>query len=120
MGDVRQLESAVGNLVDNAVKYTAAGRDGAGTVTVTLEADADEAAVTVVDEGIGIAREHLDRIFERFYRVDRGRSRQTGGTGLGLAIVRHVVLNHGGSVSVESLPGEGSTFVIRLPYDYSQ
>ena len=114
-GDVRQLESAVTNLIGNAIKYTAARPDGGGTVRVSLETDAEHITITVADEGIGIAREHLDRIFERFYRVDRGRSRATGGTGLGLAIVRHVALNHGGRVTVESMLGQGSTFVIELP-----
>ncbi len=119
MGDLGQLESAVGNLIDNAIKYTGSDAQSGGSVTVGLEIAGDDVTLRVADEGIGIAREHLDRIFERFYRVDRGRSRSTGGTGLGLAIVRHVALNHGGSVAVESIQGEGSTFVMTLPYDRS-
>ena len=71
--------------------------------------------ISVSDQGVGIPQRDLDRVFERFYRVDRARSRSTGGTGLGLAIVRHVASNHGGDVSVTSVEGEGSTFVLRLP-----
>jgi two-component system sensor histidine kinase SenX3 len=110
-GDDRQLVSAVGNLVENAVKYSRAG----GVVRVATRADAAGVEVTVTDQGIGIPRRDLDRVFERFYRVDRARSRETGGTGLGLAIVRHVATNHGGEVLVSSQEGEGSTFVLRLP-----
>ena len=75
----------------------------------------DSVAITVKDEGVGIPRAELERVFERFYRVDRARSRETGGTGLGLAIVRHVAHNHGGRVLVESKPGEGSSFTLQLP-----
>lgn len=71
--------------------------------------------ISISDEGIGIAPEHVDRVFERFYRVDQARSRETGGTGLGLAIVRHVATNHGGEVNVRSTEGEGTTFVLSLP-----
>ncbi len=112
-GDRRQLVSAITNLMDNAVKYTAAASRHI-PVAVHAELVDDVVAITVTDAGIGIPRRHADRIFERFYRVDRARSRETGGTGLGLAIVRHVALNHGGRVSVESVPGEGSTFRIEL------
>ena len=110
-GDQSQLVSAVTNLVDNAVKYSDAGT----TVTVDVVDDATAARVVVRDRGIGIPRRDLDRIFERFYRVDQARSRATGGTGLGLSIVRHVAENHGGTVHVESTEGEGSTFTITLP-----
>ncbi len=110
-GDERQLVSAVGNLVENAVKYSQNG----GTVQVRARVDATAVEVMVADQGIGIPRRDLDRVFERFYRVDRARSRDTGGTGLGLAIVRHVASNHGGEVLVSSQEGEGSTFVLRLP-----
>jgi two-component system sensor histidine kinase SenX3 len=110
-GDRRQLVSAVGNLVENAVKYSQKG----GTVQVRARVDATAVEVMVADQGIGIPRRDLDRVFERFYRVDRARSRETGGTGLGLAIVRHVASNHGGEVLVSSQEGEGSTFVLRLP-----
>ena len=105
------LEQAVVNLIDNAVKYSAEG----STVVVTLEERGDEVVVSVTDEGQGIAREHLPRLFERFYRVDKARSRDLGGTGLGLAIVKHVAQIHGGRVSVDSVLGRGSTFRIHLP-----
>jgi two-component system sensor histidine kinase SenX3 len=75
----------------------------------------DEVVITVSDQGVGIPTRDLERVFERFYRVDHGRSRQTGGTGLGLAIVRHVAQNHHGSIHVESREGEGATFTLRLP-----
>jgi two-component system sensor histidine kinase SenX3 len=112
-GDRRQLVSAVFNLLDNAVKYTAGG----GEVRVRAFRDdtTSTVALSVEDEGIGIPRRSLDRIFERFYRVDRARSRNTGGTGLGLAIVRHVVNNHGGQVVAESVEGQGSVFTLLLP-----
>jgi two-component system, OmpR family, sensor histidine kinase SenX3 len=110
-GDRRQLASAVFNLLDNAIKYSEPG----STVQVRAEADDGSARLIVADEGIGIPRRDLERIFERFYRVDRARSRDTGGTGLGLAIVRHVASNHGGEITVESREGEGSTFGLVLP-----
>ncbi len=105
------LEQAVVNLIDNAVKYSAEG----STIVVTLEETGDEVVVSVTDEGQGIAGEHLPRLFERFYRVDKARSRDLGGTGLGLAIVKHVAQIHGGRVSVDSVVGRGSTFRIHLP-----
>ena len=105
------LEQAVVNLIDNAAKYSAEG----STVVVTLEERGDEVVVSVTDEGQGIAGEHLPRLFERFYRVDKARSRDLGGTGLGLAIVKHVAQIHGGRVSVDSMVGRGSTFRIHLP-----
>ncbi|MGA7757698.1 MAG: ATP-binding protein [Ilumatobacteraceae bacterium] len=110
-GDERQLVSAVGNLVENAVKYSRAG----DVVQVRTRVDDTAVEVMVADQGIGIPGRDLDRIFERFYRVDKARSRETGGTGLGLSIVRHVATNHGGEVLVSSQEGEGSTFVLRLP-----
>ena len=110
-GDETQLTSMFSNLVDNAVKYTPAG----GQVEVTGDADDEEVIVRVTDTGIGIDAENLSRIFERFYRVDKARSKATGGTGLGLSIVRHVAENHGGRVTVDSTPGKGSTFTVRLP-----
>jgi two-component system sensor histidine kinase SenX3 len=110
-GDRRQLVSAVGNLIENAVKFSEAG----SSVQVRARRVDDWLEISVADQGIGIPQRDLDRIFERFYRVDRARSRATGGTGLGLAIVRHVAGNHGGDVSVTSVEGEGSTFVLRLP-----
>ncbi|MEQ1701956.1 MAG: ATP-binding protein [Ilumatobacteraceae bacterium] len=112
-GDRRQLVSAVSNLIDNAVKYS----NVECNVTVGARVDGSYAVIEVEDEGIGIPARDLDRVFERFYRVDRARSRDTGGTGLGLAIVRHVATNHGGDVSVRSREGEGSTFTLRIPLE---
>lgn len=113
IGDRRQLVSALFNLLDNALKYSPP------SSVVRVVAELDEASsnvrVSVTDRGIGIPSRDLDRIFERFYRADRARSRETGGTGLGLAIVRHVVANHGGSVGVSSREGDGSTFTLELP-----
>jgi two-component system sensor histidine kinase SenX3 len=111
LGDRRQVVSALGNLVENAVKYS----EVAGSVAVRAERIDDWIEMTVVDHGIGIPARDLERVFERFYRVDRARSRETGGTGLGLSIVRHVAANHGGDVRVSSVEGEGSTFVLRVP-----
>jgi two-component system sensor histidine kinase SenX3 len=110
-GDRRQLISAVGNLIENAVKYS----DPGTTVQVRATRADEWIEISVTDQGVGIPQRDLDRVFERFYRVDRARSRSTGGTGLGLAIVGHVASNHGGDVSVTSVEGEGSTFVLRLP-----
>ncbi|MCF8062242.1 MAG: HAMP domain-containing protein [Deltaproteobacteria bacterium] len=104
------LEQAFVNLLENAVKYSPSGSE----VRVSAARSGGEAVVRVEDSGSGIPAEHLDRIFERFYRVDRSRSRKLGGTGLGLAIVKHVIQIHGGSVEVESTPGRGSTFTVRL------
>jgi signal transduction histidine kinase len=112
-GDETQLISMFTNLVDNAVKYTPFG----GSVEVAAESNESEVVVRVSDTGIGIPQEKLSRIFERFYRVDKARSKKTGGTGLGLSIVRHVAENHGGHVAVESVLGEGSTFTVCLPRD---
>lgn len=111
MGDRRQLVSALSNLLDNAVKYSDAG----SAIDIEVVIDAKAVDLTVADHGIGIpARDH-ERVFERFYRVDLARSRQTGGTGLGLSIVRHVVENHAGEVRLESRLGEGSRLTLRLP-----
>jgi two-component system sensor histidine kinase SenX3 len=111
LGDRRQLTSALANLLENAVKYSDRGSE----VAVRIRTDGSMVDVIVQDHGIGIPARDLERVFERFYRVDRARSRETGGTGLGLAIVRHVASNHGGEVSVESREGEGSTFTLHLP-----
>jgi two-component system sensor histidine kinase SenX3 len=111
VGDRRQLVSAVGNLVENAVKYS----DRQTSVQVRAREIDGWVEIAVADQGIGIPQRDLDRIFERFYRVDRARSRTTGGTGLGLSIVRNVASNHAGEVVVTSVEGEGSTFVLRLP-----
>ncbi|MGA2256515.1 MAG: ATP-binding protein [Thermoguttaceae bacterium] len=105
------LEQAVINLIDNAIKYSEAG----ATVRVIAGSDQSGAVIRVIDNGCGIAANHLSRLFERFYRVDKARSRELGGTGLGLAIVKHIMAAHLGSVHVESVVGRGSTFTLRLP-----
>jgi two-component system sensor histidine kinase SenX3 len=109
--DRRQMRSALMNLVDNAIKYSGPGEP----VEVGAQVVGDRVELIVRDHGIGIPTRDLERIFERFYRVDRARSRDTGGTGLGLAIVRHVVQAHGGEVTVTSSEGEGSIFTIQVP-----
>jgi two-component system sensor histidine kinase SenX3 len=111
IGDRRQLTSALFNLLDNAIKYSEPG----SPVHVRVGYTNEDVSLVVQDHGIGIPAKDLDRIFERFYRVDQARSRETGGTGLGLSIVRHVVRNHGGEVTVISREGEGSTFTLILP-----
>jgi two-component system, OmpR family, sensor histidine kinase SenX3 len=111
-GDETQLTSMFTNLVDNAVKYTPAG----GRVEVIGGSEGSEIVISISDTGIGIQEGKIPRIFERFYRVDKARSKATGGTGLGLSIVRHVAQNHGGRVEVESTPNEGSTFTVYLPH----
>jgi len=110
-GDRRQLVSAVYNLLDNAVKYS----DPDSKIDVRVTDDGERLHIAVQDHGIGIPANDIERVFERFYRVDLARSRQTGGTGLGLSIVRHVMANHGGEVTVASRLGEGSTFTLDLP-----
>jgi two-component system phosphate regulon sensor histidine kinase PhoR len=105
------IEQAVVNLIDNAIKYSEQG----STVAVSAARGSEETTISVVDRGTGIPKEHLPRLFERFYRVDKARSRALGGTGLGLSIVKHIALAHGGSVTVESAVGKGSTFTIHLP-----
>lgn len=115
VGDRAQLMSATTNLFDNAVKYT----DEGGSVSGRVVAHGEEIAIAVVDTGIGVPQRDVGRLFERFYRVDRGRSVQTGGTGLGLSIVRHVAVNHGGRVELTSQEGVGSTFSMILPISKS-
>jgi two-component system, OmpR family, phosphate regulon sensor histidine kinase PhoR len=110
-GDRAQLGLLLSNLVDNAVRYTPA----RGTVCVRLDAGESRAVLQVTDTGEGIPESELPRVFERFYRVDKARARQTGGTGLGLAIVRHVAESHGGAVKVDSELGRGTTFTVTLP-----
>jgi signal transduction histidine kinase len=110
-GSGRDLALLVRNLIDNAVRYTPSG----GRVDVSVSAEDGQVVLRVADTGMGIPQRDLSRVFERFYRVDRARSRETGGTGLGLAIVRHVAENHGGEVTVQSELSAGSTFVVRLP-----
>jgi len=108
--DAEALRQILDNLIDNAIKYTAAG----GSVEVGARLDGDEVVLSVADTGVGIPRDDLPRIFERFYRVDKARSREIGGTGLGLSIVKHLVQSLGGQVQVESRSGLGSTFIVRL------
>jgi two-component system phosphate regulon sensor histidine kinase PhoR len=107
----RLLEQAIGNLLDNAIKYSEPRK----AVEIEATKNLDEIVIRVSDHGSGIAPEHLPRLFERFYRVDKGRSRELGGTGLGLAIVKHITQAHGGSVAVESTLGKGSIFILYLP-----
>lgn len=109
-GDPFLLEQMLINLLDNAVKYTEYGE-----VVLKASKDGEKVTIQVKDTGIGIPRSHLTRIFERFYRVDKTRSRDLGGTGLGLSIVKHIVQLHGGDISVESQVGTGTTFTIDLP-----
>lgn len=106
-----ELRSAFGNLVSNAIRYTPAG----GTVQLSWQDAGDEVVFAVRDTGIGIAPQHLPRLTERFYRVDRGRSRETGGTGLGLAIVKHIVNRHAARLEMTSEPGRGSCFSVVFP-----
>jgi len=110
-GEEPQIHSAFSNLVDNAAKYTPA----SGSIAIRWWTDATGGHFAVTDSGIGIAPEHLPRLTERFYRVDAGRSRDTGGSGLGLAIVKHVLQRHGGSLSIDSEEGRGSTFTCHFP-----
>ena len=106
-----QIATAITNLFENAINYS----DPGGQVGISLKRADNFAEIVVTDSGVGIALEDQARIFERFYRVDASRSRETGGTGLGLAIVKHIALNHGGEISVFSKPGLGSTFTLTLP-----
>ena len=109
--DPTLLEQAVVNLLDNAIKYC----EPDSAIHLTADLSDSEVRITVEDQGIGIAKKHLPRLFERFYRVDKARSRKLGGTGLGLAIVKHIAQAHGGKVTVKSTAGKGSTFTIHLP-----
>jgi two-component system sensor histidine kinase SenX3 len=111
LGDQSQLNMAISNLIQNAINYSPEST----RVGVSVTSNDDLVEFTVSDQGVGIPDKDLERIFERFYRVDPARSRETGGTGLGLSIVKHVASNHGGDISVWSLEGQGSTFTLRLP-----
>ena len=111
LGDQSQLHMAISNLIQNAINYSPESTRVGVAVTCTDSL----VELTVTDQGVGIPEKDLERIFERFYRVDPARSRETGGTGLGLSIVKHVASNHGGDISVWSLEGQGSTFTLRLP-----
>jgi two-component system phosphate regulon sensor histidine kinase PhoR len=104
------IQQAIVNLIDNAIKYS----DNSGVVTIEAKVESGEVAISVIDNGPGIERDHLDRLFERFYRVDQGRSRNLGGTGLGLSIVKHIAHVHGGRITVESEVGQGSRFTLHL------
>jgi two-component system phosphate regulon sensor histidine kinase PhoR len=110
--DTTLLEQALVNLIDNAIKYSETG----GRILIGASGEPKELKIKIADRGTGIPQKHLPRLFERFYRVDKARSRKLGGTGLGLAIVKHIVQAHGGHISVDSTLGRGSTFVIHLPY----
>jgi two-component system, OmpR family, sensor histidine kinase SenX3 len=110
-GDRSLLVTAMTNLVDNAINYSPAGTQ----VSLSRALRDGQVQVSVTDRGVGIAPEYAERVFERFFRIDPARSRATGGTGLGLAIVKHVAANHGGTATVWSRPGTGSTFTLRLP-----
>jgi two-component system phosphate regulon sensor histidine kinase PhoR len=111
LADEEAIAEILDNLVDNAIKYTPAG----GTISLRWWVEGREAIVQVQDTGVGIPEKDLSRVFERFYRVDRARSRELGGTGLGLSIVKHLVQALGGSIAASSQVGQGSTFVVRLP-----
>ena len=110
-GSREELRSAFGNIVSNAVRYTPDG----GSISLAWREDASGGRFEVSDTGLGVAPDHIPRLTERFYRVDKSRSRETGGTGLGLAIVKHVLLRHGGHLDVQSEIGRGSTFSAVLP-----
>ncbi len=109
--DWQRMNQVMTNLISNAIKYS----QETGIVTVTFDVGKKQVTTKVKDEGEGISPEHINRIFERFYRVDKSRSRERGGTGLGLAIVKHIMEGHGSKVEVESVPGKGSVFSFRLP-----
>ena len=115
MADAFKLEQVFVNLIDNAIKYTEK-----GGITISLLQRNGQVLIEIQDTGIGIPREHLPRIFERFYVVDASRSKQLGGTGLGLSIVKHIVLLHSGTIEVTSTPGQGTKFIITLPVNLSR
>ena len=106
-----RISQLLSNLIDNAIKYTPRG----GTVTFSLSSEGGRAVFRVVDTGVGISKEDVPYIFDRFYRVDKARSRDVGGAGLGLSICKGIAEAHGGTLEVESAPGRGSTFTLKLP-----
>ncbi|WP_422116888.1 sensor histidine kinase [Brachybacterium sp. UNK5269] len=110
-GSAAMLTTALSNLISNAITYS----DPMTRIGVAVRRDGGMVEISVTDQGIGLSKEHLERVFERFFRVDRARSRATGGSGLGLAIVKHIATDHGGEVTAWSMPGQGSTFTLRLP-----
>ena len=109
--DPKRVEQVLTNLIDNAVKYCPAG----SAVRIAWAQESNEIVLRVSDNGPGIGEKYLERLFERFYRLDKGRSREMGGTGLGLSIVKHIMQRHNGSVTAESALGQGTTFVCRFP-----
>jgi len=111
-GDTRKIEQVILNLVGNAIKYVNPG----GRIDIRWEQEPGSVVLKVIDNGPGIAEVHLSRLFERFYRIDKGRSRDAGGTGLGLSIVKHIMQSHGGSISVQSEIGQGTEFICRFPH----
>nr|WP_232469317.1 ATP-binding protein [Bdellovibrio bacteriovorus] len=112
LADARKVEQVLRNLVSNAVKYIPSGK----TIQIRWERDIKEYIILrVIDDGQGIPEQHLDRLFERFYRIDKGRTRDAGGTGLGLAIVKHIMQSHGGTVAVKSIVDQGSEFICSFP-----
>ena len=113
LGHPDRVEQMMINLIENAIKYNKPG----GSVSIRIFPNGKEVNISIADTGIGIAEEHLPRLFERFYRVDKGRSRSMGGTGLGLAIVKHIVRSMGGMIEVHSKLGEGTEFLITLPQE---
>ena len=115
LGDSAKLEQVIYNVIDNAIKYTPRG----GEVEVSLNRSGKKALIRISDTGIGIPADDLPHIFDRFYRVDKARSRATGGTGLGLSIVKQIVQNHGGNISAASSEGKGTAFTIELPIQQS-
>ena len=112
--DPLKIRQVIFTVIDNAIKYTERGE-----VSVLLKQSDKEVVIKVKDTGIGIPKEHIDRIFERFYVVDKSRSKKLGGTGLGLSIVKHIVLLHNGKIDVKSTPDEGTEFTITFPADLS-
>jgi two-component system phosphate regulon sensor histidine kinase PhoR len=114
--DPKRLEQVMTNLVDNAIKYCPPH----SKIKVEWSKLGNEVLLKVIDNGHGIPEKYLDRLFERFYRIDKGRSRETGGTGLGLAIVKHIMQRHGGSATVESEIGVGTTFICKFPFSFNE
>jgi two-component system, OmpR family, phosphate regulon sensor histidine kinase PhoR len=112
-GNKDRFKQMIINLIDNAIKYSEVN----SKITVASSIDNGGSIISISDKGVGISKEHLDRIFERFYRVDKARSRAEGGTGLGLAIVKHVLINFKGKIEVESIPSKGSIFTLKIPLE---
>jgi two-component system, OmpR family, phosphate regulon sensor histidine kinase PhoR len=111
LGASEELQSALGNLVSNAIRYTPSD----GSIDISWHIEFEHAVFSVKDNGIGIEQQHIDRLTERFYRVDRSRSRETGGTGLGLSIVKHILTRHQAKLKIYSVSGQGSTFSVAFP-----